>query len=138
MYERMLDKQKKPTPDQFSEYCGRCKMLYLKADEFLTQVLKADKLMRFPYGNDYGWSFKYFKKGKLICDIFAEKNAFNVMLRLSNAQFEKVCESVSSYTKEYIDNKYPCSGGGWIHYRVLNQENFDDMKTMLTMKVTDK
>lgn len=39
------------------------------------EELKIEKLMRFPYGNSYGWGMKYFIKNKHVCDIFAEKDA---------------------------------------------------------------
>lgn len=138
MYERLLDKLSKPTPEQFTRYCGSCKELFLKADEYLTQTLSAEKLLRFPYGNNYGWGYKYFKKSKLICDVFAEKDAFNVMLRLANTQYDAAYSAVSSYTKEFIDNKYPCGSGGYIHYRVLNEDNLEDIKLLLNLKVNNK
>ena len=37
-------------------------------------------------------------------------------------------------TQEYIDNKYPCGDGGWIHYRVLCREHFDDIQKLLDVK----
>ena len=33
-----------------------------------------------------------------------------------------------------IDNKYPCGDGGWIHYRVICQEHFEDIKKLLEIK----
>ncbi len=135
MYERMLDKQNQPAYEEFAEYCGACKDLFEQTDAFLIHELKAEKLMRFPYGNDYGWGIKYSLKKKLICDIFAEKDAFTIMLRLTDTQFEQVYAFSSTYTQEYIDNKYPCGNGGWIHYRVLTSDHLEDAKRMLEAKV---
>lgn len=135
MYERMLNKQHEPTLEEFIEYCGNCKNLFEKADVFFIKELKTEKLIRFPYGNSYGWGMKYFIKNKHVCDIFAEKDAFTVMLRLTDAEFGKIYNEVTSYTKEYIDNKYPCGSGGWIHYRVLNEHHLEDVKNMLKLKV---
>ena len=135
MYERMLDKQHKPTYGDFTEYCGNCKNLFEKVDVFLINELKTEKLMRFPYGNSYGWGMKYFIKSKHICDIFAEKDAFTVMLRLTNMQFEEVYNELSNYTKEFIDKKYPCGEAGWIHYRVLTEQHLEDIKILLQLKV---
>lgn len=135
MYERMLDKQHKPTIDEFTAYCGECKYLFEKISDYLTNDLCADCLMRFPYGNSYGWGMKYFKKNKHYCDVFAEKDAFTVMLRLTSAQFQKVYDSVTNYTKAFIDKKYPCSDGGWIHYRVLTEQHLNDVKKLLQLKV---
>lgn len=38
------------------------------------------------------------------------------------------------YTQEVIDKKYPCSNGGWIQYRVICQEHYEDIKKLLEVK----
>lgn len=137
MYERMLDKANQPTFDEFTIYCGNTRELFLDLDRFLTEELRADKLLRFPYGNKYGWSYKYFIKRKHICDVFAEKDAFTIMVRLDNEQFESIYNDLLQYTREFIDHKYPCSDGGWIHYRVLSKEHTEDIKMILNKKVKE-
>ena len=135
MYERMLNKQQKPSYEEFIDYCGDSKKLFEKVDDFLLNELRAEKSLRFPYGNRYGWSMKYFIKSKHICDIFAEKDAFVVMLRLTNVQFEKVYEKLTNYAKDVINNKHPCNEGGWIQYRVLTLQDLDDIKSLLQLKI---
>lgn len=135
MYERMLDKQKKPTIKEFIAYCGKSKEFYKNIDEFLTEELNTQKEMRFPYGKHYGWGIKYFIKNKHICDVFAEKDAITVMLRLTNSQYESIYDNLLSYTQDSIDQKYPCGNGGWIHYRVFAEEHLVDIKKILRLKV---
>ena len=36
--------------------------------------------------------------------------------------------------KNTIGNKYPCSDGGWIHYRVTCQKYYDDIVKRLEVK----
>lgn len=137
MYERMLDKQTMPSIEEFIETCGKRKQYFIQIDQFLIDELKLKKNLRFPYGNQYGWGMKYASKTKHICDIFAEKDAFTVMLRMDNKQFDQVFHSVSKDTQELIQNKYPCSDGGWIHFRILNLSDLTDLKLLLTMKATN-
>lgn len=134
MYERMPDKQQKPTREEFVNYMGNTKALFEQLNAFLSSNLSAEQLLRFPYGNNYGWGIKYFIKSKHICDIFAEKDAFSVMLRLTNAQLLSVYDSVSDSTKQRIDSKYPCGEGGWINCRILNGEDLRDIETLLQLK----
>lgn len=138
MFERMLDKNNKPSWEEFFSYCGRCKKLLIDLDAFIMSIDGLDKLIRFPYGNNYGWGIKYSKKNRHICDIFAEKEAFTIMIRLSDEQFEKFYPDMSIYTKELIDNRYPCGNGGWIHYQVKSIEYLTDIKTLLQMKINNK
>ena len=135
MYERMLDKEHKPTYEEFIEYCGKCKNLFEKVDCFLIKELKTEKIMRFPYGNSYGWGMKYFIKSMHFCDIFAEKDAFTVMIRLNDTKFNEIYNEVSPYTRKCIDNRYPCGKGGWLNYRVLNEDNLKDVKKILQLKL---
>ena len=134
MYERLLNKQVVPTFEELVAYCGENGALFQKLNEQLSQLHGTEQEIRFPYGNHYGWGVAHRKKKKLICDIFAEAGAFTVMLRLSNRQFDSVYEQLQAYTQNYIDNKYPCGEGGWIHYRVLNEEHFNDIMQLLAVK----
>lgn len=138
MYERMLDKHHKPTWAEFISHCGDCQSLLEELDCFLSKELKSEKLLRFPYGNSYGWGLKYFIKSKHICDLFAEKSGFTVMLRLTNAQFEKQYHMFSDATKKLIDEKYPCGAGGWVHYRISAAPHMKDIKMLLALKAASK
>jgi hypothetical protein len=135
MYERMLDKKTAPTDADFVAHCGTCAGLFTALDEFLTGEGRAQKTLRFPYGNHYGWGYKYSVKNKHLCDIFAEKDAFTVMVRLSDAQFSEIYESLLDCGKEYVDHRYPCGEGGWIHYRATREEHLNDLKKILRKKL---
>lgn len=134
MYERMLDKQTMPTIEEMTRFCGERAEMFSLLNEWLTSTFLTEKKVVFPYGKRYGWGIAHRKKNKLICNIFAEDNAFTVMIRLSDQQFQTVYDQLQKYTRKYIDNSYPCGDGGWIHYRVTCGEHFDDIKTLLTVK----
>ena len=134
MYERMLNKQEEPTIAQMTAYCGACANLFTQLNEWLSGTFGTGQAITFPDGNQYGWGIAHRKNKKLICHVFAEENAFTVMMRLSNKQFESIYSQVQTGTREQIDHKYPCGDGGWIHYRVTCRERFDDIKTLLSVK----
>lgn len=134
MYERMLNKQEIPTIAEITEYCGKNAILFANLNEWLSKTYDTVQKVTFPYGNNYGWGISHKKKQKLLCNIFAEHNAFTVMIRLSNGQFQTIYANVQKYTQDYIDHKYPCGDGGWIHYRVTCKEHFDDIQKILSAK----
>lgn len=134
MYERMLNKDIKPSIEDLGLYVGSSVELFHTFNSFLSEHYKTAQEIRFPYGKEYGWCVTHRKGKKLICDVFAETEAFTVMLRLSNQQFDKVYGDLQSETKQIVDNKYPCSNGGWIHYRVATRENLEDIKILLSAK----
>ena len=134
MYERMLNKQETPTQEEMTRFCGENSERFSLLNEWLTSAFDTEQKIVFPYGNKYGWGVSHKKKNKLICNVFAENNAFTVMMKLSDKQYRSVYDKLQKYTQECIDNKYPCSDGGWIHYRVTSKEYFDDIKTLLSVK----
>nr|WP_308623762.1 DUF3788 family protein [uncultured Eisenbergiella sp.] len=134
MYERMLTKQEIPTMEDLVRHCGINGELYRELNDFLAKEWDTQQQIRFPYGNSYGWGVKHSRKNKLICDMFAEDQAFTLMLRMDNRQFEGVYQELLPYTREVIDGRYPCGDGGWIHYRILCREHLEDAKKMLIWK----
>ena len=134
MYERMLNKQETPTMEEMTKFCGENSERFSLLNEWLTTAFNTEQKIVFPYGNKYGWGVAHKKKNKLICNIFAEDNAFTVMMRLSDKQYKTIYNQLQKYTQEHIDNKYPCGDGGWIHYRVTCKEHFDDIKILLSVK----
>lgn len=134
MYERMLNKQQKPTIEEMTEYCGENAECFTLLNRWLTVSFGTEQRQVFPYGNGYGWGIAHRIKGKLICNVFAENNSLTVMVRLSDKQWGEVYDRVQKYTQEYIDNKYPCGDGGWIHCRITLREHFEDIKILLTVK----
>lgn len=134
MYERMLNKEIKPSIEDMSLYIGSRSKLFHMFNSFLSDHYETTQEMRFPYGKKYGWCITHRKGKKLICDVFAEVDAFTVMVRLSNPQFHKVYNTLQLETKKIIDNKYPCGNGGWIHYRVLTEKHLEDIQILLSAK----
>lgn len=134
MYERMLNKQEIPSYDDMCSYCGNTSKLFQSLNSFLSDQYRTTQEIRFPYAKAYGWGVTHRKGKKLICDVFAEADAFTVMLRLSNEQFEELYKDVQEDTKKLIDDKYPCGGGGWIHFRILSNEHLQDVELLLSAK----
>ena len=138
MYERMLNKSEMPTIDDMTAYCGNMGALFSALNAWLSAEYGTAQTVVFPYGNGYGWGISHKKKGKLICNVFPENGAFTVMLRLTNAQFASVYDRLGEAAQGCIDRKYPCNDGGWIHFRVLNEAQFEDVKGLLSVKCKTK
>ena len=134
MYERMLDKQHCPSSEEMSAFCGENARRFDEINALLQDEFQTETAPAFPYGNHYGWGYKYSVKKKHLCDIFAEKDAFTVMVRLTDAQFSEIYESLLDCGKEYVDHRYPCGEGGWIHYRATREEQLNDLEKILRKK----
>lgn len=138
MYERMLNKLKEPSITEIHEVIGDNSFLLLNTfEEIMKQCYDLKRDLKFPFGNNYGWGYKYSHKAKHLCYVFFEKDAITIMLQIGGDLVQKVeimlLECLPK-TKSYWINRYPCGEGGWIHYRVLNVEELNDVIRLLALK----
>ena len=134
MYERMLERQAEPSYEDMAAWCGTCKTLFDDFNTALTQHYGTQTRIRFPYGRRYGWGVDHRLKNKHIVDVFPEKDAFTVMLRLSDAQFMAVYAELLLETRALIDQRYPSGDGGWIHLRVTDLLQMGDALRLMNEK----
>ena len=138
MYERMLNKQEVPTFADLISYSGSRGFLWLALDKRLAEKYNISRQIRFPYGKEYGWSTKYSLKSKHICDIFAENDAFCALFQVSDKAVATIYDELGSYAKAVWADKSPCASGGWIEFRVLDEEGLSDLEKIIHAKVTVK
>lgn len=138
VYERMLDKRQTPAMADMTAWCGENGERFAALNEYLTQMYGTEASIVFPYGNNYGWGVAHRIKRKLVCNVFAENGAFSVMVRLSDRQIAVVYPELQPYAQRYIDGKYPCGDGGWIHYRVSGEAHLVDIRAILDAKISIK
>ena len=139
MYERLLDKNNEPTLEQVREYLGEESIKRLLAlEDYLQTHYHLSKEMRFPFGNNYGWGYKYSHKSSHLCYIFFEKDAFTVTIQIGDKQVhlvENYLSELSSKAQELWENRYPCGdNGGWVHYRILSDNELNDIYKFISAK----
>jgi len=138
MYERMLNKEIIPTEDSIKEFIGENAVKNMELlKKSLEKIIEINTELRFPYGNKYGWGYKFTNgKKKHLFDLFFERGSINITLRAtinSEHEIEKY-NKLSEEGKRYWENKYPCGNGGWIHYRVKNRKHLKDIGIFLSIK----
>lgn len=137
-YERMLDKQHKPDTGEISAHIGpEAEQLLAGLEPRLAAGCDLGRELRFPFGNKYGWGYKYSHKKKHLCYLFFEKGALTAMLQLGDgAAVAKILPELSAYAKELWERRYPCGdrGGGWIHYRITQAGQLDEIVKLVGIK----
>jgi hypothetical protein len=66
--------------------------------------------------------------------MIGERNAFTVVMRLTDDQIEAAYNEVLPYTQECLNKYHKTSNGGWVQCRVLNIEHLDDVKKVLKIR----
>ena len=139
MYERMLDKKNTPKEKEINEYIGKKSLHHMKIlENSLSRYFEISRELKFPFGNNYGWGYKVNHKSKHLLYIFFEKDSISIMLQIKKIITEKEKEKYSKLSKEgkkYWEESYPCGkNGGWIHYRILNEDQLKDIGIFLSVK----
>ncbi len=131
MYERMMDKSVLPEINDIERHIGLngCKYLWFLEDALMKRY-EIQREIRFPFGNTYGWGYKYSHKTKHLCYLFFEKDAITITLQIGDKEvplLNQVLSTLSSKTQSLWENRYPCGdNGGWMHVRILSEDDLDD------------
>ena len=139
MYERMLNKAVVPSETDISDYVG--KDIYQLLDYFETKLrtlYDLSKELKFPFGNNYGWGYKYSRKSKHLCYLFFEKQGFTVLLQINGKGKEVLENNITKLLPKTLNlwkQRYPCGGGGWVNYRPFSAEEVEDIIKLLQIKV---
>ncbi|MCL2383859.1 MAG: DUF3788 domain-containing protein [Oscillospiraceae bacterium] len=139
MPERMLDKKTQPTMEEIIKYIGKEGNSFLeKFEKALSDRYELGKELRFPYGKDYGWSYKYSHKTKHLCDLFFEKGAIVAFFQIGTDKVAKVkaeYDALLPKSKKLWDERYPCGKeGGWLIYQIESEEELSDVIKFMAIK----
>lgn len=140
--DRMLNKQKEPTWEEIAAFIGDEGLQELERfEEIMSQEFDLKKELKFPFGNNYGWGYKYSNKSKHLCYLFFEAGGVNGMIQIGDALFvDAIQDELSDYGKQLWENRYPCGkkGGGWVHYPVENVEQVEEVCAFVRAKLRKK
>lgn len=139
MFERMLDKARRPEPGQICAYIGADAYGRLSALETaLAARYDLTKELRFPFGNSYGWGYKYAHKSNHLCYAFFEKGAFTIMVQIGDRQVPALDRELTELSEKAQDlwaGRYPCGEkGGWVRDRVLCDTDLEDVLRLIQCK----
>ncbi|AIZ56274.1 hypothetical protein Mpt1_c03800 [Candidatus Methanoplasma termitum] len=139
MYERLLDKSIIPNEATIAEHIGpesRRRLNDFENDLRSNHLLSRE--LKFPFGNNYGWGYKYSHRSAHLCYVFFEKGAFTVTLRIGDKHvplIEDILPSMLPKTKDLWRDRYPCGEhGGWIHYRILTDNEVGDVVKLVKIR----
>lgn len=141
--ERLTNKDVMPTQEVINSFIGdeSAKRLSL-FEKMLGENYDLNRELKFPFGNNYGWAYRYTHKKSLLLNVFFEKGGFCCTLSINDKGAEVVdtiIDTMLPETKVLWENRYPCGKiGGWIHYSVSNDKELKDIIQLLSVKVKPK
>ncbi|MDN3956334.1 DUF3788 family protein [Sporolactobacillus laevolacticus] len=140
--ERLLDKNIAPSFSEISDLLGEKAIKRLDEFEgYLNSHYDLVRALKFPFGNNYGWGYKYSHKSKMLCYLFFEKGSFTITITIGKPELKKLYQELERMlpkTQILWENRYPCGEGGWIHYPVENDIELQDIKKLIYIKKKPK
>jgi len=114
----------------------------MRFEDMLKANYDLSREIKFPFGNDYGWSFRYTHKKSLLLYVFFEENGFCCTISINDKGAQEV-ESILSDLQPEIqtlwNNRYPCGDfGGWIHHSVETDNELPDLIRLIGIRVKPK
>jgi hypothetical protein len=137
---RLNDKSKQPAQELIRDFMGEnAWQRLLRFEEMLAERYNLNIEMKFPFGNEYGWAFRYSHNKSLLLYVFFEQNGFCATISISDKGAEKVENILTDLlpkTQSLWEHRYPCGkNGGWIHYSVESYDELADIVRLVNVKV---
>jgi hypothetical protein len=141
MYERILSKDA-PSEQQIADTLKSASEYLNSLEAFLCTNYDITRELKYPFGKDYGWGYKYSHKQTHLCYVFFESGAITVTLQLGDKlvpALEALLPRLLPKTQQLWASRYPCGEhGGWVHYRIQSDEELGDVYKLISIKKRPK
>ncbi len=111
-------------------------------EEMLRERYELNREIKFPFGNSYGWGFRYTHKKSLLLYVFFEEGGFCCTISISDKGAREVETMLGTLRPEIQaawKNRYACGiEGGWLNRSVANDGELPDLVRLVGVKVKPK
>jgi hypothetical protein len=135
-YERMLDKEARPSQNEILKIIGDTAALWTHIHEYMTQHYDFEAEIKF-YAKKYGWTVRYRKSGKTLCSFFPEVDAFSVLIVLGaseSAKVNKIKARLNANVRNVFEQTDQLRDGKWMWIRILEESDIESLKMLLSAK----
>ena len=139
MPERLTDKTRMPTPAEIDAFIGAdAKRRLSRLEAELAAHYDLQRELRFPFGKNYGWGYKYSHKSAHLLYLFFASGTIVATLQIGDAQVAKLeatLPELSSKAQQLWQDRYPCGKqGGWIHYETDSDTDLTDVLALIAVR----
>ena len=141
--QRLSEKLHQPTEEFIQIFMGdEAWRRLLDFEDMLKANYDLNRELKFPFGDNYGWGFRYTHKKTLLFYVFFEENGFCCTISINDkgaGEVETILSDLRPEIQTTWNNRYPCGDfGGWIHYSVEGDSELPDLVRLVGIKVKPK
>lgn len=142
-YARMTEKEPEPTEAEVRAFMGEGAWERLmRLEALLRQRYALGRTLKYPFGNAYGWSYRYVHKRALLLYVFFEAGRFCCTISINDAgaaKVEALRESLCPTVWQSWQGRYACGAqGGWVHHTVSDDEELASLVALVEVKAPPK
>jgi hypothetical protein len=134
-YGLFTDKQTQPSLDEINEALSTVQEEWTSLLEFLRSHYRSQEDLKFLYGSDYGWAFRFRNKGKLLAALFPNRDHFIALVILNGEQLSAVRSlKLHSSARTAIESANLYAEGKWLFVRVSGLDDVRDVENVIELK----
>lgn len=134
-FERMLDQACLPDPQTVLGFIGSpVGVCWESLDRFLRDAYQIEPEPRF---DKAGWTLRYRKGGRPLCDVLPEAGAFTVLVVLGGKEGEQALSALDTFgptVRDCLANARAYHDGRWLWIRVQTARDAEDVQRLVMLK----
>ncbi|MBN1305675.1 MAG: DUF3788 domain-containing protein [Anaerolineales bacterium] len=135
-FERLLNRQIQPDNDQILATLGLARADWLALRTYIETHYEIVPELKF-FAKQYGWTLRYARKGKTLCYLFPETDAFSVLIVFGKKEVEKaslILQELCDSTRKIFTETPQLHDGRWLWIRVTRAVEAQDVIALLQCK----
>lgn len=135
-YERMLNKERKPTKAEILRWIGKRGVHWSNLIEYLDSHYDHVPELSF-WGKKYGWAIRYRRSNKTLVALYPEFGRFTVLVILGKKEVFKVeamLEKLSKRVQKLFRETKQLHDGRWLWVRPSTKKDVESIKILLNAK----
>jgi len=141
--QRLGDKKIVPTEVDIQNFMGDIGWQQLMDfEETLRGRYNLNREIKFPFGKNYGWGFRYTHGKTLLLYTFFEEGGFCATITINNkgaTVVEGFLPEMSQEMQQMWHDRYPCDVAGcWIHHSIKPDSKLDEFVRFVEAKIKPK
>lgn len=133
------DKKLEPTKTEIDAIIGAKLSIWNDLLGYILVTYNPEKDLKFLYGKNYGWGYRFRVKGRLLTALYPTNGGFTVQLILNPEAVETArFISIGQNVQKAIDEANPYPEGRWLFIHVENKVDLEDIYRLLELKTRKK
>lgn len=129
------DKHVEPTTAEVLEVLGPAREEWDALRRHLRETYRVQEDLKFMYGEKYGWTLRFRRRGRLLTALYPASGGFVVQVILGGAALEQAqASALGENARQAMERAHPYPEGRWLFVRVESERDLEDVRLLIALK----